>query len=58
MNPFFADDYKEKLVRYHAEAEVARLIKGMWRRRWATVLHNLADRLEPPAKVGRQVTLR
>lgn len=48
-------DSKEKLVRYHHEAEVARLIKGQWRKRWATVLHRFADRLEPPAKVGRQV---
>jgi hypothetical protein len=45
-------DPKEKLARYHHEAEIARLTKGHWRKRWATVLHHLADRLEPPAKVG------
>jgi hypothetical protein len=54
MSPFFAANSKEKLARYRAEAETARLTKGMWRKRWATLLHHLADRLEPPAKVGRQ----
>lgn len=48
-------DPKEKLARYHQEAEVARLTRGQWRKCWATVLHSLADRLEPPAKVGRHV---
>jgi hypothetical protein len=47
-------DPKEKLSRYYHEAEVARLTRGQWRRRWATALYHLADRLEPPAKVGRQ----
>jgi hypothetical protein len=51
-------DPKEKLARYQYEAEVVRLTKGQWRKRWATVLHSLADRLEPPAKVGRQVQVR
>jgi hypothetical protein len=55
MNPY---DAKEKLTRYHYEAEVTRLTKGQWRTRWALVLHSLADRLEPPAKVGRQVQVR
>jgi hypothetical protein len=58
MHPYFADDCKEKLLRYYTEAEVARLTKGMWRKRWAVALHHLADRLEPPAKVGRQVSVR
>lgn len=55
MNPI---DAKEKLTRYHHEAEVIRLTRGQWRKHWANVLHQLADRLEPPAKVGRQTMLR
>jgi hypothetical protein len=51
-------DPKEKLARYHHEAEVARLTRGQWRKYWSSVLHQLADRLEPPAKVGRQVQVR
>ncbi len=47
MNPY---DVKEKLARYHHEADVARLTKGQWRKRWADALHHLAARLEPPAK--------
>jgi hypothetical protein len=58
MNPYNVNDSKEKLARYHAEADVARLTRGQWRKRWAEVLHNLADRLEPPAKVGRQMQVR
>jgi hypothetical protein len=55
MNPY---DAKEKLIRYYAEADAVRLTKGQWRKRWASTLHKMADRLEPPAKVGRQVRLR
>jgi hypothetical protein len=51
MNP---NDAKEKLARYYREAEVARLMKDVWRKRWAKFFHYVADRLEPPAKVGRQ----
>jgi hypothetical protein len=46
---------KEKLAQYHDEAKIFNLTKGYWRKRWATVLHGLADRLEPPPKVGRHV---
>jgi hypothetical protein len=49
---------KEKITRYHAEAEVMRLTKAQWRKSWAEVLRHVADRLEPPAKVGRQVPVR
>jgi hypothetical protein len=55
MNPYNVTDSKAKLTRYYSEAEVARLTRGQWRKRWAEVLHNLADRLVPPAKVGRQM---
>ncbi len=58
MNPYDADAINQKLERYYAEAEVARLTKGQWRKRWAEVLHQLADRLEPPTKVGRQARVR
>jgi hypothetical protein len=58
MNPYAVTDIKAKLARYHAEAEIVRLTKGQWRKRWAEVLHNVADRLEPPAKVGRQASVR
>jgi hypothetical protein len=58
MNPFDPDNLKEKLNRLHAEAEVARLTRGQWRKRWATVLHNWADKLEPPPKVGRHLHVR
>jgi hypothetical protein len=58
MNPYAVTDIKEKLARYHHEADIARLTKGRWRKRWAEVLHTIADRLEPPAKVGRQLQAR
>jgi hypothetical protein len=58
MNPYDINDVKEKLARYHAEAEVIRLIRGLWRKRWAKMLHQVANRLEPPAKVGRQMQVR
>ncbi len=54
----YVNDGREKLTRYYAKADVARLTKGQWRKRWAEVLHHLADRLEPPSKVGRQVQVR
>lgn len=55
MNPY---DAKTKLARYHDEAKVTHLLIAGWRKRWSEILHNLADRLEPPAKVGRQVSVR
>lgn len=58
MNPYQANDVREKLARYYVEAEVCRLTKGQWRKRWASVLHSLANKLEPPAKVGRQAQVR